>query len=131
MTTYVLDASAGADLLLDTLGGRSILGQLQSGAQWWVPEHSFVEVASVLRRAELSGLVDPARTAVALRSLSVAPLHRVQIRPLLEEAWSNRGHLTVYDALYVVLAEHLGATLVTSDLRLARSPQPSVSVIVA
>ena len=130
MTTYVLDASAGADLLLDTSGGRSILDQLQSGAQWWVPEHYFVEVASVLRRAELGGTINSAEAASALRSLNVAPLRRVQIRPLLEEAWSMRGHLTVYDALYVVLAEHLNAILVTSDLRLARSPQLSVSVIV-
>ena len=130
MTAYVLDASAGADLLLGTVGGRSILDQLQTGAQWWVPEHYFVEVASVLRRAELSGLINSARAASALRSLSVAPLHRVQIRPMLEEAWSKRGHLTVYDALYVVLAEHLNATLVTSDLRLARSPQLKVTVVV-
>lgn len=130
MTTYVLDASAGADLLLDTLSGRSILDQLESGAQWWVPEHYFVEVASVLRRAELSGLINSGKGSSALRLLAAAPLHRVQIRPLLEEAWSKRGHLTVYDALYVVLAEHLNATLVTSDLRLARSPQLSVAVIV-
>lgn len=130
MTTYVLDASAGADLLLDTFGGRSILDQLQSGAQWWVPEHYFVEVASVLRRAELSGLINSALAVSALRSLSVAPLRRVQIRPLLDEAWSKRGHLTIYDALYVVLAEHLNATLVTSDLRLARSPNLNVTVIV-
>ena len=130
MTTYVLDASAGADLLLDTLSGRSIFDQLESGAHWWVPEHYFVEVASVLRRAELSGLINSGKAASALKLLTAAPLHRAQIRPLLEEAWSKRGHLTVYDALYVVLAEHLNATLVTSDLRLARSPQLSVTVIV-
>lgn len=130
MTTYVLDASAGTDLLLATVGGRSILDQLQSGAQWWVPEHYFVEVASVLRRAELSGLINSAKAASAFRLPAAAPLHRVQTRPLLEEAWSKRGHLTVYDALYIVLAEHLHPTLVTSDLRLARSPQLSVTVIV-
>jgi len=130
VTTYVLDASAGADLLLDTVDGRSIFGQLQTGAQWWVPEHYFVEVASVLRRAELSGMINAAKAASGLRLLSVAPLHRVQIRPLLEEALSKRGHLTVYDALYIVLAEHLNATLVTSNLRLARSPQMNITVIV-
>lgn len=84
----------------------------------------------MLRRAELSGLINSAKAASAFRLLAAAPLRRVQIRPLLEEAWSKRGHLTVYDALYIVLAEHLHATLVTSDLRLARSPQLSVTVIV-
>ncbi len=67
---------------------------------------------------------------VGASSLSVAPRHRVQVRPMLDEAWSKRGHLTVYDALYVGLAEHLNATLVTGDLRLARSPQLNVTLIV-
>lgn len=48
---------------------------------------------------------------------------------VLDAAWAKRGHLTTYDAPYVVLAEHLGATLVTSDLRLANSPGLAVPVV--
>ena len=59
------------------------------------------------------------------------PMRRVQVRPLLNAAWAKRGHLTVHDALYPALAEHLGATLVTTDLRLSRSPQLGVPVITA
>ena len=129
MTAYVLDASAGADLLLDTQVGRDLIERLEHGAQWWVPEHYFVEVASVLRRAELSGAISPATASSALRSLASAPLRRVQIRPLLHEAWAQRGQLTMYDALYVALAVHLDATLVTRDRRLARSPGLRVPVI--
>jgi len=36
--------------------------------------------------------------------------------------WQLRGNLTAYDAVYVALAEVLGATLVTTDRRLARAP---------
>ena len=129
MTSYVLDASAGTDLLLDTAVGRSLLPRVQRGAQWWVPEHYFVEVASVLRRAELSGAITRENAARALNSLVTAPLRRVQVRPLLGRAWEKRGNLTIHDALYVVLAEHLHATLVTTDLRLARSPNLNVEIV--
>ncbi len=129
MTVYVLDASAGADLLLDTRDGRELSGRLQPRAQWWVPEHYFVEVSSVVRRAELLGAVTEGDAARALGSLERAPLQRVQVRPLLSAAWQHRGHLTMYDAIYVVLAEHLGATLVTSDRRLARAPGLPIEAI--
>ena len=38
--------------------------------------------------------------------------------------------MTVADALYVALAEHLGATLVTADIRLAGAPSLGVPTIV-
>jgi predicted nucleic acid-binding protein len=53
----------------------------------------------------------------------------VQVRPLLGEAWKRRGHLTIADAIYVVLAEQLGAVLVTADGNLARSPGLAVPAI--
>lgn len=129
MTVYVLDASAGADLLLDTASGRSLVHQFESDAEWWVPEHYFVEVASVIRRAELGGGLTIAEATIALDRLDQAPLRRAQIRPLLKAAWRTRANLTVYDALYVVLAEHLDASLVTADLRLAHAPNLPVSTI--
>lgn len=128
-TNYVIDASAGVELLLDTARARALLPKLHSGAQWWAPEHYFAEVASVLRRGELSGSIPSVKAAVAFRSLVNTPIRRVQVRPLLTEAWASRDHITVYDALYVVLARHLNTPLVTADLRLAGAPQLSVEVI--
>jgi predicted nucleic acid-binding protein len=37
--------------------------------------------------------------------------------------------MTVADALYVVVANHLGADLVTTDLKLANSPTLPVSTV--
>jgi predicted nucleic acid-binding protein len=48
---FVLDASAGVELLLNTTRARSLSAQLPLSAQWWVPEHYFVEVAGALGRA--------------------------------------------------------------------------------
>ena len=62
---------------------------------------------------------DAARTAVA--ELLDAQLVRYPHRPFVSRAWALRGKMSAYDALYVALAEALGATLVTTDLRLARA----------
>lgn len=125
----VLDASAGVELILETTAGQSLLSQVPASQHWWAPEHYLVEVASALRRAELTGLLTKPHAASAFRRLQAGDVHRAQVRPLLAEAWTRRGHLTIADALYVVLAEHLEATLVTADLNLARSPGLRVPTI--
>lgn len=131
MTTLVLDASAGVDLLLDTVTGRRLQRALPANANWWVPEHYFAEVAAVLRRAEINQLASPARVATAFAELQASPIRRVQVRPLLADAWARRGNLTVHDARYVVLASHLDASLVTTDVRLANAPNLGVPTITA
>lgn len=129
MTTYVLDASAGVELLVDTDRGRAIQAQLVAGAEWWVPEHYYSEVAGALRRGELTGAYTPERTKRAFDNLTTAAVRRAQVRPLLAEAWSLRANLTVADAVYVVLADHLDATLVTADIRLAQAPNLPVPTV--
>jgi predicted nucleic acid-binding protein len=129
VTDLVLDASASVDLLLDTATGRMLQQLLPSGARWWVAEHFYVEGAGALRRAELRSEVPNTRVAQAKASLPTAPLRRVQVRPLLADAWSKRANLTIADALYVVLAEHLDAALVTTDVRLANSPTLGVATV--
>ena len=131
MTVHVIDASASVDLLLETPAGLALEAQLPPGARWWVPEHYFIEVPSALRRIEIQGAATPTRVATAFARFTSAPTTRVQVRPLLSDAWARRGHLTIADAIYVVLAEHLDATLVTTDRRLAASPGLTIATITA
>ncbi len=125
----MLDASAGVEMLLRTERGRAIRDRIPDDVEEWVPEIYFVEVAATLRRAELAGRVTVDRAALALSDLLAGPQRRVQVRALLPEAWTLRHNLTVTDALYVVLARHLGAALVTVDERLAGAPGIDVEVI--
>lgn len=118
----VLDASAGFELVLETTTGQMLLTQAPRPAEWWVPEHYYVEVSAAIRRAELRGAITRGQAAEGFERLQRSTLHRAQVRPLLAAAWARRGHLTIADALYVVLAEQIDATLVTGDINLARSP---------
>ncbi len=68
--------------------------------------------------------------APALAELARAPIRRLPVPPLLEEAWSLRDNVSQRDALYVVLARRLEASLLTADARLARVPRLGVPVTV-
>ncbi len=50
MTPVVLDASAGVELVADTLRGRALRTLLPPDPVPWVPEVFFVECGAVLRR---------------------------------------------------------------------------------
>lgn len=129
MTAYVLDASASVELLTGSARGNRLERHLPLDATCLVPEHFFVEVAGALRRSQLRGLLSSVRCIQAFADLCASPVTPIAVRPLLPRAWSLRGHLTIADALYVALAEELGAPLVTADIRLASSPGLSVQVI--
>ena len=126
--TIVVDASVVAAALVDSGKlGQIGLDRLQSDALA-APHLMPVEVASVLRRAEMSGdlSADEADSAQAdLADLSVALF---PYEPFAQRVWDLRQSVTPYDAWYVALAEELDATLVTLDGRLARAHGPSCRI---
>lgn len=119
----VCDASAVVELLLGTPLGRAIAVRVAD------PEHELhapqllgVEVTQALRRWEQRGWVAPAdaaRAIVDLRDLGVVGHPHDDLLP---RAWALRANLTIYDGVYVALAEALACPLVTCDRRLARAP---------
>ncbi|HMF06036.1 MAG TPA: type II toxin-antitoxin system VapC family toxin, partial [Methylocella sp.] len=78
-----------------------------------------VEVAQVIRRYAANGEIDSERGRSALADLADFPLRRYPHDFLLPRVSDLRTNLTAYDALYVALAEALGAPLITRDQRLA------------
>ena len=120
----VLDASAAVDLLLDTPPHAATLREriLAEKGEVAVPHLLDVEVAQVLRRFVRAKSVAPARAEEALADLADLPFIRHPHLPLLPRAFSLRDNLTIYDAVYVVLAEALDAPLLTRDAQLGRLP---------
>ena len=79
-----------------------------------------LEVAQVLRRHSRGHMTEP-RVREAIEDLRDLPLTRYAHEPFLDRIWELRENLTAYDGAYVALAETLGAILLTSDARLART----------
>ena len=129
MTPVVIDASAGVELAADTSRGRSLRAVLPTDAVPWVPEVFFVECGAVLRRWDLNRVLTSREITTAVDQLLVWPLRIAQVRPLFRDAWGRRANVSFPDAVYVALAAHLGAALLTDDHRLANAPRLPVPVL--
>jgi predicted nucleic acid-binding protein len=112
----VVDASALTELLLQTERGTRVERRLyDDDDDLHAPHLLDVEVVSALRRLVQKGEVRPERAEEAIATLGLLRLTRHGHLDLVTRAWDLRQNLTVYDAMYVALAECIGATIVTCD----------------
>ena len=126
----VVDASALLEILLRTPAAESVERRLFAprGETLHAPHLIEVEVAQVLGRYAAVGEIDGARGSEALADLADLPLRRYPHGVLLTRVWDLRNNFTAYDAVYVALAEALGAPLITRDRRLATAAARHVPV---
>ena len=116
----VLDASAAVDWLLQTPAGQRIEKRIYSrNESLHAPHLMDLEVTQVLRRLAREGAVPARRAEEAVLDLQDLRITRYPHFVLLMEIWQRRHNLSAYDAAYIVLAEKLGASLLTRDGRLA------------
>lgn len=125
----VLDASAAIDWLLwrDPVA-QHVEARVRTASNIHVPHLWMVEVMQVLRRHVARGIVDEDRARAAGEIAVDVPTGRHPHEPLWPRVWQLRDNLTAYDAVYVALAEGLGATLVTTDWRLANAPGTTAAI---
>jgi predicted nucleic acid-binding protein len=102
---------------------------LPADAVPWAPEVFYLECGAVLRRWDLNGVLPPTQIARAVNDLLSWPIRVTQVRGLFMDAWRLRANVTFGDSLYVALAEHLGADLLTDDRRLAATPSLPVRTL--
>ena len=93
-----------------------------------VPDLADAETAAVLRKRWIAGTTSADDFEAAIDDLAALPFRRYPAAPLLGRAFDLRATVTVYDALYVALAESLGCALLTADARLAQAPGPRCEI---
>ena len=131
-TDAVLDASVVVRALVDE-DAQAVdwLGRIaREEARAACPDLLYAEVANAVLLYQRAGRLTRARARHVLDAAAAVPFATETVRSLAVSAWivaSERG-LSAYDACYVVLAETMGATLITADRRLAAATPDAVLI---
>ena len=120
MAAFVIDASAGVEILTRTDRGKLLARRLDGDSELWIPELFYVEVLDVIRGQVSRGVLDESIANSAIADLGRWKLNRAAHRSFIEEILKLRHNFSAYDSVYVLLARDLGAQLLTIDLRLMR-----------
>lgn len=123
----VIDASVLVDLLADTDYAAPVKKRLASTVLH-APAHMDAEVLSALGRLQRAGELTTADVDAALSALTTIPVTRHPVAELAAGAWARRADLRLTDALYIELAAHLRAPVLTTDHRLARASSLAESI---
>ncbi len=130
MSLVVVDASVAAKWFLPENGepladqALALLNKYdKKEVQFVVPDLFYVEIASAIWKAVRSGRVPGAFGDQALALLTQREFATVPSLKLLDKAFqiATAFERTVYDSLYVALAEQTNSQLITADERLVNS----------
>ena len=125
----VCDASALVALLLDSGSDGCWATDALNDAALAAPALLPFEVANIIRRHELAGLVSADQAAQAHGDLLDLAIEQWPYELLASRAWELRRNLSTYDGAYVALAEATGAALVTLDRGIAGAPGLRCAVV--
>jgi predicted nucleic acid-binding protein len=123
----VVDASVVGHWLL-TRQPSWLPGSLGVDVELAAPHLIDAEVGHTIRCHLLTGLISVDRAKIALEDFMVLPIERYPHTRLLPRAFALRDNATIYDALYLALAEALGARLLTRDKALMTIPGIKISI---
>lgn len=120
--TLVLDASVVLSALTDSGPTGAWAEEVLRSGHLMAPHHMPLEVADVLRRAELRGRLSADVVAMAYGDLLDIRVDLYPFAPFSQRIWALRENVSAYDAWYVALAEAFGVDLATLDVRISRAP---------
>lgn len=120
----VVDASVVVDFVLGpgSEAADAFAGGLEQGEVFGAPHLIDAEVGQVIRRMNLRGDISDSDAVDRLATAANLPIRRYPHFNLLGRAFELRANVTIYDGLYLVLAEVLNVSLWTGDSALTRVP---------
>ena len=126
----VADASVVVELLLnrDAPAGVEIGMRFDRDEVVCAPHLLDAEVGQALRRLALQGQMSAPRASASLNHLVRLPIQRYAHGWLLPRAFELRSNVTIYDGLYLALAEALDVPLLSCDTKLRDVPGCLASV---
>jgi predicted nucleic acid-binding protein len=117
----VLESSAAVDYIARLEPAEWIAAELECDPDLHAPHVIDIEVAGALRTLVNSRILSSREGRAALDDWAKFDLARYTHLSVLDRIWDLRSTHSAADASFVALAELLDATLVTTDMRLARS----------
>ena len=126
----VADASVVVDFLIgsDSEASQEFSRLLRAGGGVAAPELLDVEVGQTVGRFNRIGDIDSAAALVVMSLLQELDIRRYPHRALVARAFDFRHRVTIYDGVYLALAEGLDAPLLTGDVALSRVPGTEAQV---
>ena len=120
----VADASVVVEMLLnrDAHAGVALGMRIEGGEEVCAPHLLDAEVGQTLRRLMLRRQTTVPRAGASLDLLVNLPIRRYAHGWLLPRAFELRDNVTIYDGLYLALAEALDVPLLTCDSALSGVP---------
>lgn len=120
MTAWVVDASVAVKWLLPEIHSDVARQWLDADAILLAPELLYTEAANVFWKRVVRKEMTGAEARTCLAALAGLPLRAAPTQSLLPAALEIACYTrqTVYDALYIALAQAHDAVLVTADRRL-------------
>ncbi len=126
----VADASVVVDMFLGKGGpaGDELRARLSRQDAIGAPHLLDAEVAQALRRLSIHGEMTIERANASVGELVSLPIRRYAHGWLLPRAFELRDNVTIYDGLYLALAEALGVPFLSCDSALASVPGCAAAV---
>lgn len=117
----VIDASVVVALVAANADETRGLSERIRDVMLFAPAILLTEVDSALRGLEFGRKLSARQAGASRWHARRLPIEFWPGEAIADRAWELRANLTIYDASYVALAEHIGAVLITGDRRIAKA----------
>lgn len=123
MSLFVVDSSVGIKWFVPEVLSPDALAFRNSGHELHVPAFFDVEITNIVWKKLQRGELTRQDAGFIVQLLPTLPVTRHSESPILAPAFhlACQSQRTVYDSLYIALAQRLGGVMMTADQRLANS----------